>query len=104
MTFGALMTQEQDSSSDEPDDSESLQDLADAVRARRHTRDEETLSAGWRVVIMLMRLWAGLLFGVGLIICVGVMISLGLGAPAFQVESGPGHLGVHGWGLEQSSL
>src|SRR5262245_49619888 len=97
------MTEEQNSTEAHEDDAQSstLHELAAAVRSGLPALPlpQAKLSAGWRTVILVMNMWAGLLFGVGLFACVMAMFSLGLGAPGFEVESGPGHWRVRGWGV-----
>jgi hypothetical protein len=78
-----------------------LSDLAIAVQQREllQKKRPKQLGAGWRITILLMRIWAGLWLGGGLIATIVTLITLGLGGPFFEKHSTATNVNYSGWGI-----
>src|SRR5688500_18259961 len=54
---------------------------------------------GWRIIIFLMRAWAVALFAIGLLLCVGAMLTFGVEQRAFHIVRTETSFTIYGWGL-----
>jgi hypothetical protein len=84
-----------------------LQSLANAATDHRRAEvaalraSEVKIGFGWSVLALVMNLWAGLLFAIGLLAAVFTLISLAQGDPFWEIQTGDGGSGfrARGWAL-----